>query len=69
MGKQYVYEGAVYAFRTLASDNWKASTWAESKGRAVANLKHRFRREFNYAACTPLDLPGRIEEDGGRRAS
>ena len=60
MSRKYVYEGAVYAFDSLVVMRWKASTWAISEAKAISNLKFRFRNEFNYSRCTPLDMPGRL---------
>lgn len=60
MSRQYIYEGEVYAFDSLVVRRWKASTWATSPAKAIANLKYRFRNEYSYSRCTPLDMPGRL---------
>ena len=61
MRRLYAYEGEVYAFDSLVMTEWKAETWAVSEEKAKANLKFRFRNEYNLSKITPLLLPGRFK--------
>lgn len=60
MGRQYTYEGAVYAFNDIVSYRWKASTWAVSKEKAIANLKYRFRKSAGMIQSIPITFSGKI---------
>ncbi len=60
MSKKYTYEGAVYAFDNLATNHWKASTWAASEARAISNLKYRFRQFAGMVQRTPITFDGRL---------
>ena len=60
MKRRFHYEGSVYAFQTLVTDNWSATTYAESEKRAISNFKYRFRRKFNYSVNVPLSMPGNV---------
>lgn len=60
MGRQYTYEGEVYAFNNLAARHWKASTWAASEAKAISNLKYRFRKAAGMVSNIPITFIGKI---------
>ena len=57
---KFVYKGAVYAFDSLVTHCWEATTWAVSPAKARSNLKFQFRNKYNYSRCIPIDLPGQL---------
>jgi hypothetical protein len=59
--RKYLYKGAVYAWGSLVLINWSAVTCADSRAKALSNLKFQFRKMYNYANYVPICLSGDFE--------
>ena len=55
----YWYIGPVYLFGQIIEPNWKASTYAVSKGKAKTNLIFQYKNKTNRTQNSKIDL----EED------
>lgn len=58
--KQYTYNGPVMEFDRCIMNNFKASTFAFSKQKALSNLAYQFKRQHNKAPGTRISLPGKL---------
>lgn len=57
---QYMYEGPVMEFEKPIANNWKATTYAPSEGKARSNLAYRFKKANNRVPNAKITLPGKI---------
>lgn len=62
MDKEYEYSGPVTQFNRCIERNWKASTTASSKKKALNNLVFRYKREHNMISSANIKLQGTLTE-------
>ena len=61
---EYFYNGPVLEYDRLVVNNWKASTRAVSKSKALSNLSYQYKKKYNRIPGTRITLPGSIEKKG-----
>lgn len=59
---RYAYQGPVMVFDKCVNDNWKAETMAVSRGKAMSNLKYRWKKENDRIVSCKVTLPGKLVE-------
>lgn len=57
---RYIYDGPVLEFGKCIYNRWHGETMAESEAKAYSNLKYQFRKKYNKAVNSRLELPGNI---------
>jgi hypothetical protein len=58
--KKYTYDGPVTEFDKEISFRWQGSTYAMSETKAKSNLIYQFKKKYNRAPNTKINLPGKI---------
>ena len=60
----YIYHGPVWnTFNNLIEERWYGETFAKTKEKAISNLKHRFRKEYEMMNYSRLYLdPSRLSK-------
>lgn len=56
--KKFTFIGAVLKYGKPFCDKWEASTMAETRAKAISNLKYRFKKQFNLIASVPIEFIG-----------
>ena len=56
----YKYTGPVTRFGTIISNEWNATTSAESEQKALSNLMYRFKATHNIEQWVKIEMPGII---------
>ncbi len=56
----YRYDGPVEEFGKCVTRQWSAQTRAVSEKQARSNLSYQYKKQFNKAANTKINLPGKI---------
>lgn len=56
----YKYEGPVEEFGKCVTRQWSAQTRAVSEKQARSNLSYQYKKQFNKAANTKVNLPNKI---------
>lgn len=52
---RYIYHGPVLnSFHTLVDEKWYGETTAQTKEKAISNLKYQFRKESELSSCAKL---------------
>lgn len=46
----YTYNGPVLYYEKVIANNWRGETTAESKAKAISNLKYQFKNQVNLAS-------------------
>lgn len=64
MNKEYEYSGPVLKFGTCVESDWRSSTWAPSKKKALNNLTYRYKRDHDMVPSTKIELIGKLVEKG-----
>lgn len=54
--KRYTYDGPVYYFGKIHSQNYKASTYAVSQRKAISNLAFRYKDNNNFNSTANIRL-------------
>jgi hypothetical protein len=57
---QYSYDGPVMEFGNIIARRWQSSTYAESEGKARANLAYQFKVNNNKTRNAKIVLPGKL---------
>lgn len=52
----YSYDGPVYHFEKIYSNKWKSYTTANSKEKALSNLKYQAKKQLGFERFAKLDL-------------
>lgn len=60
--KEFKYSGPVVRFDTYIERDWKASTWAPTKKKALSNLAYRYKRDHDIIPSAKIELPGKLVE-------
>ena len=58
--KLYHYSGPVLEFDKIVSNNWSASTLAESEKKARCNLAYKFKMEHGKIPRSKISIPGKL---------
>lgn len=60
--KEFRYSGPVMRFGTCIERDWKATTLALTKKKALSNLTYRYKRDHDMVPSTKIELPGELVE-------
>ena len=59
----YTYSGPVLYYDKVLTNNWTAETYADSKARAISNLKYQFKNRANLMTNVGgIKLSGAVKE-------
>jgi len=59
---EYRYEGPVMEFEKCIDNNWRGSTYAVSKKKALSNLTYQFKKQTGRSPNCKITLVGDIVE-------
>ena len=63
----YLYNGPVFEFEKLITNNWSASTRAESEKKARSNLAYQFKMKYGRTPNSKITVPGKLTiAEGGK---
>lgn len=60
MKRKYEYSGPIMFYNNIVEDNWYAITYAETKRKAISNLKYQANRHLGKTQASKISLPGNI---------
>lgn len=60
--KEFKYSGPVIQFDICIERDWKTTTWAPTKKKALSNLTYRYKRDHDMVPSTKIELPGKLVE-------
>ena len=61
--KHYQYNGPViYGYGVVHTPNWSGETYANTKGRALSNIKYRYKKEHGLVQSTKIVFTNDIME-------
>lgn len=61
--RRFKYDGPILFYNNVVDNNWKAITYAETKRRAISNLKYQANRYLGKTEKNKISLPGNIVEE------